>query len=242
MTFWFVVPAAGIGSRFGGDLPKQYLPVCGKRIIEHTLERLISLEPAGIVVAISPGDTLWPTLSISSHPLIHCVAGGEERADSVTNALALLAGMAARDGWVLVHDVARPCVRVEDIARLIRELKDSPVGGILAVPVSDTLKEVGADLRIEKTRDRSTLWAAMTPQMFRIGLLRQALEQAKQKKRVPTDEAMAVELAGFRPVVVSGSRDNIKITRPEDLAIAEAILGWQAKNASTNDFDRGSKA
>lgn len=239
MKFWFVVPAAGIGSRFGGDVPKQYRTVCGKRIIEHTLERLISLEPEGILVAVSPDDALWSTLPICRHPLVSSVDGGGERADSVMKALGSLRSRAGEDDWVLVHDVARPCVRAEDIARLIHGVKDSSVGGILAMPVSDTLKQVGTDFHIEQTRDRSTLWAAMTPQMFPLGLLMHSLDLAKARSIVPTDEAMAVELAGFAPLVVPGSRDNIKITRPEDLAIAEAILRWQQQPSGSSGSDPG---
>ncbi len=234
MKIWFVVPAAGSGRRLGGDIPKQYLALAGKRVVEHTLERLLTLAPAGAVVAVSAGDTLWPTLAISRHPLVRTAAGGAERADSVANALALLAGEAAGDDWVLVHDVARPCVRVADIELLIQRLENSPVGGILAAPVSDTLKRVSATRAIEGTEDRSRLWAAMTPQMFRYGLLTRALAAALDQGSKPTDEAMAVELLGYSPLVVEGHRDNIKITRREDLAIAETILHWQQRQRTTS--------
>jgi len=228
MSIWFVVPAAGVGSRFGGDLPKQYITLSGKTIIEHTLERLLAVKPSGIVVAISPEDELWHTLGVSRHPLVRSVTGGSERAHSVSHALAALAEQAADDDWVLVHDVARPCVRVDDILRLLDTLKESSVGGILAAPASDTIKVVTERCKVTKTLDRSVLWSAMTPQMFRYGLLTESLTQALLQKIIPTDEAMAVELAGFSPEVVPGCRDNIKITRQEDLAIAAAILAWQA--------------
>ncbi|MGD9661262.1 MAG: 2-C-methyl-D-erythritol 4-phosphate cytidylyltransferase [Porticoccaceae bacterium] len=229
MSFWFVVPAAGVGSRFGGDEPKQYALLAGKTVIEHTLERLLAVKPSGIVVAIHPDDQRWQTLDISRHPLIRSVTGGTERVHSVSHALAALAEQAADDDWVLVHDVARPCVRIEDIQRLQETLKDSSVGGILAAPVSDTIKIVADGCKITRTQNRSTLWSAMTPQMFRYALLSDSLTQALLQKIIPTDEAMAVELAGFSPEVVPGCRDNIKITREEDMAIATAILAWQVE-------------
>ncbi|MCK9505736.1 MAG: 2-C-methyl-D-erythritol 4-phosphate cytidylyltransferase [Porticoccaceae bacterium] len=229
MSFWFVVPAAGVGSRFGGDIAKQYALLAGKTVIEHTLERLLAVKAAGIVVAIHPEDVHWKTLEISRHPLIRSVTGGSERVHSVSHALAALAEQAADDDWVLVHDVARPCVRVDDIQRLLETLKDSPVGGILAAPVSDTIKVVADGSKITNTQNRSTLWSAMTPQMFRYGLLVESLSQALLQQIIPTDESMAVELAGFSPEAVPGCRDNIKITREEDIAIAAAILSWQAE-------------
>lgn len=233
MKFWVVVPAAGIGSRIGGDRPKQYLPLHGRAVIEHSLERLLSLAPQGLVVALHPDDQFWYNLAVRHHPRIRVVQGGSERAHSVRNALAALATEAADHDWVLVHDVARPCVRVADIERLLATVATSAVGGILATPVSDTLKEVSGE-EIQATRDRSSLWAALTPQMFRFALLRDALDNALAEGVVPTDEAMAVERAGHKPMVVAGSRDNIKITLREDIAIAEAILRWQEADTQEN--------
>ena len=227
MKFWFVVPAAGVGKRFGHALPKQYLELAGQRVIEHTLERLLALNPAGIAVAINGQDPLWKSLAISRHPLIRTVPGGEERADSVRLALLALASDLAADDWVLVHDVARPCITTGDLSHLIAELRSSEVGGLLAAPVSDTLKRIGNDGCSDGTADRSQFWAAMTPQMFRYGLLLKALRQCQQQQVTPTDEAMAVELLGLRPQLVTGRRDNIKITTREDMAIAETILRWQ---------------
>lgn len=226
MNGWFVVPAAGLGRRFGGPAPKQYQILAGKTVIEHCLERLLRLHVLGIVVVIHPDDRHWRELALSAHPQIHTVDGGRERVDSVGNGLKFLRPQLADDDWVLVHDVARPCVRSSDIHRLIDATSRTEVGGILATPVSDTLKRVDTD-RILGTEDRARLWAAMTPQMFRYGLLCQALEQASREGHLVTDEAEAVERLGLAPIVVAGKRDNIKITHAEDLVLAEAILSWQ---------------
>ena len=227
MKGWFVVPAAGVGKRFGGNIPKQYQQLAGKTIIEHTLDKLLSLLPDGVVVVIAPDDDHWQSLSISNHPLIQVVHGGAERSDSVGLALQYLESRLCAEDWVLVHDVARPCVSADDIARLVNTFECSDVGGILAAPVSDTLKRASTERTIEVTEDRSQLWAAMTPQMFRFGVLQEALRRCKQQGVIPTDEAMAVELMGLKPGLVEGRRDNIKLTRREDLVLAEAILEWQ---------------
>lgn len=227
MSFWFVVPAAGTGRRFGSPVPKQYLDLAGRKIIEHTLERLLALEPAGIAVAIDAGDTWWETLPLSRHPLVHRVAGGAERQDSVAGALEWLGQQCGTDEWVLVHDVARPCVTTADIVKLLERLAVDEVGGILAAPVSDTVKRADPDAGIEATEDRSSLWTAMTPQMFRLGVLRRAMAHCAREGVETTDEAMAVEQLGLRPRLVEGRRDNIKITTAEDMAIADTILRRQ---------------
>ena len=233
MTIWVVVPAAGVGRRFGGDTPKQYQQLLGKSVIEHTLERLLELEGAQIVVALSPVDTLWQQLSVFQTPRIQTTVGGDERADSVRLALESLQGKAESDDWVLVHDVARPCVRVEDIKNLLIQLANHTVGGVLATPISDTVKRIVKQTAhqsdIDSTEDRSQLWAAQTPQMFRYGLLLESLQTAvkQQHQHQPTDESAAIEQLGYTPSVVEGSRDNIKITQLEDMAIAEAIIKYQ---------------
>jgi len=227
MNTWIIVPAAGVGRRFGGDIPKQYQQLLGKSVIEHTLERLLQLQDVQIVVAVSSEDTLWQTLSVFQNPRIQTTLGGEERADSVRLALEYLQGKAQRDDWVLVHDVARPCVRVQDIQNLIKKLASHKVGGVLATPVSDTVKRVLNESNIDSTEDRSQLWAAQTPQMFGYGLLLESLQKAVQQQYRPTDESAAIEQLGYTPCVVEGSRDNIKITRLEDMAIAEAIMKYQ---------------
>jgi 2-C-methyl-D-erythritol 4-phosphate cytidylyltransferase len=227
LNLWVVVPAAGIGRRFGGAVPKQYQAVAGQPVIAHSLARLLALDPAALVVVLHRDDPHWPALAVARDPRVIAVSGGEERADSVRAGVVSLAGRAAADDWVLVHDVARPCVTAADIRKLLATLVDDPVGGILAAPVSDTLKRVVDHNQIQGTEDRSHLWAAMTPQLFRFGLLQRALAEARANGANPTDEAAAVEALGLAPRVVIGRRDNIKITRPEDLAIAEAIIAYQ---------------
>lgn len=227
MTIWVVVPAAGVGRRFGGDTPKQYQKLLGKSVIEHTLERLLELEYAHVVVAVSPVDTQWQQLSVFQSPRIQTAVGGDERADSVRLALESLQGNAEQNDWVLVHDVARPCVRVQDIQNLMTTLASHKVGGVLATPVSDTVKRVLHESEITSTEDRSQLWTAQTPQMFRYGLLLESLQTAVKQQRQPTDESAAIEQLGYKPCVVEGSRDNIKITRLEDMAIADAIMKYQ---------------
>jgi len=227
MNKWIIVPAAGVGHRFGGDIPKQYQQLLGKSVIEHTLERLLQLEDVQVVVAVSSEDTLWQQLPVFQNPRIQTTLGGEERADSVRLALESLQGKAQQNDWVLVHDVARPCVRVQDIQNLMTTLASHKTGGVLATPISDTVKRVLQQSDIHSTEDRSQLWAAQTPQMFRYGLLLESLQKAVQQQYQPTDESAAIEQLGYNPYVVEGSRDNIKITRLEDMAIAEAIMKYQ---------------
>jgi 2-C-methyl-D-erythritol 4-phosphate cytidylyltransferase len=225
--FWAVVPAAGVGKRMGGDIPKQYLPVMGKPVLQHTLERLLSVETlAGINVALGNEDGYWPDLPLHGNPRIRAVPGGRERADSVHSALLHLKDRAKPDDWVLVHDAARLCITRSDVLKLIETLQDDPIGGILALPVSDTLKTV-ENGRITGTPDRSRVWRALTPQMFRYGLLCQALADAAEQGAIVTDEASAVELAGYQPKIVEGRPDNLKITRPEDLPLATFYLERQ---------------
>ncbi|MGS2724061.1 2-C-methyl-D-erythritol 4-phosphate cytidylyltransferase [Porticoccus sp. GXU_MW_L64] len=224
---WAVVPAAGAGRRFGGDCPKQYQSLLGKAVARWTLERLLAVEQiTSCVVAISPDDQYWPQLGLQQ-PRITVTDGGAERADSVRLALQCLDGQAADGDWVLVHDIARPCVRVADIHNLLQQLANHPVGGILAAPIADTVKRVAANGSVVATEDRNQLWRALTPQMFRYGALCKALDNAKQTGFQPTDEASAIEHAGVGHQVVAGQRDNIKITQPEDLAVAAAILTAQ---------------
>lgn len=229
--FWLVVPAAGIGQRMQADVPKQYLTLNGRFVLDVTLERLLSCGPwAGCVVPLHRDDHWWPVSASATEAWIEACPGGAERADSVLAALAHLRGRAAAGDWVLVHDVARPCVHPDDIARLRRDLAEDACGGLLAAPVSDTIKDVapGSD-QVLATRDRKRLWRAFTPQMFRYGELTTALQRGiREQPEAITDEASAMELAGRHPRVVAGRTDNIKITVPEDLALAEFILGRQA--------------
>jgi len=221
---WAIIPAAGVGARMGGDRPKQYLPLAGQTVIEHSLDRLLDHPGiSGAVVAISATDAYWAGLAYRHQKIVQIAAGGAERCDSVLNALQLLLETADKDDWVLVHDAARPCVRETDISRLIACGAQHPVGGILAVPVKDTIKQslAGEGNVIATTIDRSRLWHAQTPQMFRLGVLHDALSRALAAKASITDEASALEWAGHTPLLVEGHGDNIKITRPEDLPLAE---------------------
>lgn len=227
VSFWGVVPAAGVGKRMGGGVPKQYLEVAGKPVLQHTLERLLSVEClASINVALGIEDAYWPELACAGDPRVRAVPGGRERADSVYSALLHLEGRAQSDDWILVHDAARLCLTRADVLKLIVTLREDPVGGILALPVSDTLKTV-EDGHILGTPDRNRVWRALTPQMFRYGLLKQALFDAAEQGLKVTDESSAVELAGHQPKIVEGRSDNIKITRPEDIPLAAFYLERQ---------------
>ncbi len=226
VRYWAVVPAAGVGKRMNADRPKQYLELAGKTVIEHTLYRLLSANVfAAVAVAISAEDPYWPELDVSMHEKVITAAGGKERADSVLSALKSIRDLASDNDWVLVHDAARPCITATDIHFLIDSLMDDPVGGILALSSHDTLKNVQSG-SILGTLDRSHIWRALTPQMFRYGSLKQALEMAEGNPAI-TDEASALELQGLQPKIVEGRPDNIKITRPEDLALAQFYMEHQ---------------
>lgn len=223
--YWAVVPAAGVGRRMGAEVPKQYLELLGRRVIDHTLQRLLDhplIDRA--YVALAEEDAYWTSTEHASDERVVRVAGGDERCHSVLNALRVLASHANRDDWVLVHDAARPCLSARDLDNLIQRLKHHPVGGILGIPVQDTLKRVSSDGGILETVPRSDLWHAYTPQMFRLGLLAEALEQALERGRLVTDDASAMELAGHRPMMLEGHTGNIKITRPADLPLAAFYL------------------
>ncbi len=223
---WAVVPAAGVGKRMQADRPKQYLPLDGLTVIEQTLQRLLNAEVfSAIAVAISTEDPYWPELAISRHTEIITAAGGKERADSVLSALKALSDRADDDDWVMVHDAARPCLTTEDIVKLLKQLQNDEVGGILALPSHDTLKKVNQD-KIVGSVDRNQVWRALTPQMFRLGQLRDALREAEGNPAI-TDEASALEIKGYLPKIVEGRPDNIKITRPEDLALAQFYMEQQ---------------
>ena len=221
---WAVVPAAGRGTRFGGPTPKQYLPLAGKPVIAHALEAVLAHpRVAGAVVALAADDELWPGWrELAGKPVLRC-EGGSERADSVLAALRAVPG--AGDGTlVLVHDAARPNLAAADLARLLEAAEAHPDGAILAAPVRDTLKRAGTDAAIDATEPRERLWRALTPQAFRHGPLLRALERAKDLGVQVTDEAMAMELGGARPRLVEGREDNLKVTTPADLALAEFLV------------------
>ena len=227
---WAVIPAAGTGTRMRNQTPKQYLHLGNRIVIEHALARFICHpEIQGIVVAIDVQDRMWPSLVIESPKPLVTVPGGPERAHSVLNALRHLDSTAQTRDWVLVHDAARPCLTDHDLNQLLMVLENDPVGGILATPVRDTLKHGDAENRVDATVDRTALWHALTPQMFRLGVLRDALEDAISGSEIVNDEAVAMERAGLRPRLIKGRSDNIKITYPEDLALAERILATQSR-------------
>jgi 2-C-methyl-D-erythritol 4-phosphate cytidylyltransferase len=218
---WAVVPAAGVGRRVGGEIPKQYLDLHGRPLIEWTLKRLLELdELQQVTVAVSAEDSYWSDLVIRNDQRIQTTIGGDERCHSVLNGLVALEEEAADNDWVLVHDAARPCVRIDDIRRLIVVARKSENGAILAIPVRDTIKKSNNNKEIENTVDRDSLWHALTPQLFKYGELRHALQLALADSFQVTDEASAMEYAGYRPLLVEGASDNIKVTLPEDLALA----------------------
>jgi 2-C-methyl-D-erythritol 4-phosphate cytidylyltransferase len=228
---WCAVPAAGIGARFAADRPKQYLPLQGRTIIEHSLRPFLG-HPAvrGVVVALAPGDRWWETIPGAVRHSVTTVEGGAERIHSVRSCLQRLLAMANPDDWVLVHDAARPCLRRADLDLLLARAGAHAVGGILAVPVRDTMKRADAAGNIASTVDRAGLWHALTPQMFRLGALEHALAQAISAGAAVTDEAQAMELAGTPGTLVPGHADNIKVTTDEDLALAGLYLSGLEDN------------
>ena len=222
---WAVVPAAGSGSRFGGEVPKQYLQVAGEPLLAHTLRALLAHPGvAGVVVVLAEDDPHWPGWSaLEGKPVRHCV-GGESRADSVLAGLQALPDEVRADDFVLVHDAARPNLALADLGQLLERGRVDPVGAILAAPVRDTLKRAGDEGGIDRTVPRERLWRALTPQMFRRLQLSQALEKARSAGVEVTDESMAMERKGARPLLIEGREDNIKITTPADLAYFEFLL------------------
>jgi 2-C-methyl-D-erythritol 4-phosphate cytidylyltransferase len=230
VRYWAVIPAAGTGSRIGTEIPKQYLSLCGRTVLEHTLLRFCNHpDIEGVVVAIARDDMHWQQLDISNHPKVHRADGGSERVHSVLNGLDVLAAIATETDWVLVHDAARPCIRAADINRLISEAGQHVVGGLLAWPVRDTLKRSDTAGDSEATIDRTALWHALTPQMFRLAELRHAIQEALRRGLLVTDEAQAMELGGLHPRLVAGAPDNIKITLHADLTLAELYLQAQSE-------------
>ena len=224
---WAVMPAAGRGSRLGGEVPKQYLTLAGRPMIEHSLRALLAHPGVdGVMVALAPDDPWWGGWRYLENKPIYTCIGGAERADSVLAALQALPATVSEEQWILVHDAARPCLRAVDLTRLLAIGQADPIGAILAAPVRDTLKRAeGEDeQRIVATEPREHLWRALTPQLFRRGGLTRALQAAMRGGRPLTDEAMAMEAIGLKPRLVEGSEDNIKVTTPADVALAEFIL------------------
>jgi 2-C-methyl-D-erythritol 4-phosphate cytidylyltransferase len=223
-ALWCVVPAAGRGARVGGDVPKQYLPIAGKPMLLHTLERLTAHPRiAGVMVVLADGDARWPKWLTFNDKPVHTTVGGDERADSVLAGLRALPEGVSEADFVLVHDAARPCVAHADISRLVDQAIPAG-GGLLAAPVRDTLKRADAQGRVVATEPREARWRALTPQLFRLGELVQALESAHAAGIAVTDEAMAMECAGHKPLLVEGGEDNIKVTTAADFALVEFLL------------------
>lgn len=236
---WAVVPAAGIGKRMQSDKPKQYLKMVDRTVIEHTIDRLLSVDQVkGIVVSIQPGDPYWTGIRVESDKPVLVAAGGEERCHSVMSALDVLSKQPAytpETTWALVHDAVRPCVSTDDIQNLIDTAAGTESGGLLAVPVRDTMKRQDDDQRVRQTVDRTGLWHALTPQLFACGQLSRALETALAEGFLVTDESSAMEHAGHRPRLVQGREDNIKITRPADLRLAELYLKSLSEKPGTGE-------
>ena len=235
MTIWAVLPAAGIGRRMGSVIPKQYLTIDGAPLILHALRRLSAVsEIQKIIVVIHSEDNQWAKLQESIveevENRIITVIGGDERYQSVLNGLTAITGFADKYDWVLVHDAVRPCVRTSDIESLISKVSLHSVGGLLGSSVDNTLKKVGVNLTVIETVDRESYWNALTPQMFRFAQLKASLEAVVASGEQVTDEAAAMEVAGFKPIMIAGSKDNIKITVESDLLLASQILKNQASD------------
>ncbi len=214
-----IIPASGVGSRMNVSVPKQYLTLLGKTLLEHTLQPFLE-HPAisQIIVAVSKEDRYYGDIALLNSDKIQIVFGGETRANSVFNALNAIDDDTA---WALVHDAARPCLKRSDLDKLL-QIEDSQ-GAILATPAIDTMKRANGS-KIAHTEDRSTLWHALTPQFFPVKTLKLALQSAFEQGLTITDEASAMEFAGFHPLLINGRSDNLKVTRPEDLALAEFYL------------------
>ena len=236
-AIWAIVPAAGIGKRMQSDIPKQYLSLNGRPVLEYTINTLLQNDlVSGLIIALKDDDPYWSDINIVSDKPLLRTTGGAERADSVLNAIDELfrfEGFNAETDWVMVHDAVRACLRLQDIDKLITEVGDDRNGGLLALPVRDTMKRQrqgvneGAIPVVSETIDRENLWSALTPQLFPAVSLKKALEEARAASLTITDESSAMEQAGFTPRLVIGNEDNIKITRPDDLRLAALYLQAQ---------------
>lgn len=225
---WAIVPASGVGHRMQGQKPKQYLPLDGKTIIEHTLDRLLSFDGIdGVVLVLRPDDRDWQTINYQSEKPLITTSGGELRQHSVFNGLLKLLGQKLDDPYAMVHDAVRPLVCHADLRKLIEAAIDHSAGALLALPITDTLKHQDQDSNIDRTVPRAGLWRAFTPQLFKAKLLHRALEQVIENDREVTDDASAIESLGLRPRLVECNAENIKITWPEDLSLATQILRRQ---------------
>ncbi len=233
MNCWGILPAAGSGARFGSAVPKQYLSLQGRAVLSWSIEALLAAPVRGLAIALSPGDGHWPALGWNRDPRIIACQGGAQRQQSVFGGLLALEEQAWDDDWVLVHDAVRPCVRSDDILRLIRETGAAGAdGGLLGWPADNALKRVAADGIVRDNVPRRDCWNAATPQMFRFGVLRQALRRAESERLSHPDESAAVMAAGGSVIMVPCAKDNIKITREPDLELATAILAARQENST----------
>jgi len=231
-AIWAIVPAAGIGRRMQSAIPKQYLPLNGRPVLEHTINTLLANHyVSGMAIALQPDDAYWAEVKVLSQKPVIRAAGGKERSDSVLNALKALTQLTEYNpdsDWVMVHDAVRPCLRQQDIDKLVSEVDTDINGGLLALPVRDTMKRQHSDnsavKTVAETIERENLWHALTPQYFPAVALSKALQDARKNKLTITDESSAMELAGFSPRLIQGYEDNIKITRPDDLRLASLYL------------------
>ncbi len=232
---WAILPAAGIGSRMGASKPKQYLPLNGKTLLEHSLQPLLDTPwIKTVVVAIAENDPYWSELTVSKDPKIETVAGGSERVDSVSNALFAIRDRCQDDDFILVHDAARPCLKCEDLEKLYTALQSADAGVVLADRISDTVKRDNGDSTVLKTVPRTGLWRALTPQVFHWKLLIEALKKSREDNNsLITDESSAVEGLGLSPLLIQGCSNNIKVTTEGDLQLASLIL--QTQNSSKSE-------
>jgi 2-C-methyl-D-erythritol 4-phosphate cytidylyltransferase len=240
--YFLVLPAAGSGKRMQSSLPKQYHTINGITLLQLTLER-VGLNPlfSKVVLVLAADDDRWPEVENRLSPALmnklFVVTGGAERFHSVASALAALGPDASPEDWILVHDVVRPCLRSSDIEKLVQTLSPEPVGGLLAMPLRDTLKEGSTDLKVVRTLDRKMLWLAATPQMFRYSVLAEAMEYVIKNSLYITDESSAVEALGLPVTLVAGRADNIKVTYPDDLQFAAAVLQAQAGTPNASQVE-----
>jgi len=241
-SIWAIVPAAGIGKRMQSSIPKQYLSLNARPVLEHTINALLqNSHISGLVIALQPDDNYFLDIKINSNKPVIRAEGGKERADSVLNAISTLfqhKQFDANSDWLMVHDAVRACLQQQDINKLVTEVADNVNGGLLALPVRDTMKKQHANsavASVAKTIERDNLWHALTPQYFPATVLKDALEKAQQVGLEITDESSAMEYAGFSPRLVHGLEDNIKITRPDDLRLASLFLQSQSNNTMHNN-------
>ena len=227
-----LIPAAGRGKRYGGAMLKQYLPVCGKPVLAHSI-KVFQFHPmvSSITVVLAEDDQWFESAVGLLAANVNTVTGGDTRAQSVRNGLRFIADNYSNTDWVIVHDAARPCLSASRLEKFLEQGLESVHGAILAVPVGDTLKRAGDSQEIVATVDRSGVWAAQTPQLFRVGVLADAIDMAQEAGCKLTDEASAMEFVGIKPLLVMGSSANIKITHSSDLAIAEALLARKEQSS-----------